>query len=73
MARANLLGNIYLGRRIIEPPNADPAYGTIKTSAQSIAGLESALSTAGYTADQVALMSPNDMIFALRIKNGVQI
>ena len=73
MARANLLDNIYLGQRIIEPPNEDVAYGLIKTDAQSIEGLESALSLEGYTADQVALMSPNDMIFALRIHQGVQI
>lgn len=72
MAKLSLVDNTYLNQRIIEPPDGT-SYDIIRDDTRKVEWLEEALATRGYTEKQIAMMSPNDMIFALRMAYDVQI
>lgn len=72
MARLSLVDNTYLNQRIIEPPDGT-AYEIVRDDTRTVEFLGEALTTRGYTEKQLAMMSPNDMIYALRIAYSVQI
>lgn len=72
MAKLSLVDNVYLNQRIIEPPDGT-AYEIVRDDTRDVESLVASLSTRGYTEKQIAMMTPNDMIFALRVAYDVQI
>lgn len=66
MAELDITENNLSNLRIAQDSDTDSFSAQMHADAQNITTLRAALTTAGYTDEQLDTMTKNDMIFALR-------